>query len=50
MVTTLTCWFAHASSRKAMSWFDIPMDHLLPVHRSQTGGNLRYDFERRLCL
>ena len=31
-------------------WFDVPVNELLLVHRSQTGGDLRRDFQRQLHL
>src|SRR5262249_7785678 len=33
-----------------VAWFDVPMDEVLFVHRSQTGRDLRHDFERQLYL
>ena len=33
-----------------VAWFDVPVNELLLVHRSQTGGDLRRDFERQLYL
>src|SRR5271167_2449995 len=31
-----------------VAWFDVPMNELLLVHRSQTGGGLRGNFQRQL--
>ena len=30
-----------------VAWFDVPMNELLLVHRSQTGGDLSRDFQRQ---
>ena len=33
-----------------VAWFDVPVNELLFVHRSQTGGDLRRNFQRQLYL
>ena len=36
--------------RNDIAWFDVPVNELLLVHGSQTGGDLRRNFQRRLYL
>jgi hypothetical protein len=33
-----------------VAWFDVPVNELLLVHRTQTGGDLRRDFQRQVHL
>ena len=33
-----------------VAWFDVPVDEVLFVHRGQTGGHLRRNFQRQLYL
>ena len=45
-VTVLSSFDTHHD----IAWFDIPVDELLLVNCSQTGGDLGRDFQRQLYL